>query len=175
VTLFQLLCNAALLTLAGLFTLRPRAVEQRRQLQLAWTVIALDWLVYVSAWAPLSPHRVLLSLGLRVSSPDIWTVSDTIALIAILLLAYNRLWGFILWLCLGMQIIGHAVHRLHPGTFEAYAALLDYWFYVQLATFIVVGAPGAWDRIRYHFDSYRDGVGSYLAAGPAAARSRHGG
>lgn len=171
-TLTDLLFNGALVALAGLFALALPDPRERQQLRLCWTIIALDWLVYVSAWTPLSPHRLLLRLGLSVPSPDIWTVSDTICALAISVIAHNRLWGFALWFFLGVQVMGHEVQRLFPADFAPYTAGLDRWFYAQLITFLMVGAPGVWDCVDRAVHRLWHGLGPGLAAG-ATARTRH--
>lgn len=163
-SLTDFLFNGALVVLAGLFATSCRGQAERRQLLLCWVVIASTWVAYISAWAPASPHRILLSAGVSISSPDLWSISDTIGTLTILAIAYNRLWGFALWLFLGVQIIGHEVQRLYPADFAPYTAYLDLWFRAQLATFVIIGGPGVWDRINHYFSRLRYGVGPHLAA-----------
>lgn len=171
-SLATLALNGTFVLLAGLFALGPRTAEERRQLMLCWLVVAVGWGLYAASWSPVSPHRLLARIGLAIPSPEIWTVSDVSSAVMVLIIAHNRLWGFMLWCFLGAQVVGHEAQRLFPADFAPYTAYLDLWWRAQLVLFAVVGGPGVWTVVDHYTRRLRDGLGKALAAQPAAARSR---
>lgn len=145
-TLGDWLPNAALLALALIFAWHaPR--DQRHQAVLCWGAVAIDWLVYVMSWSPWALHFALKAIGINIPSEEIWPIVDAVAAIAVITMAYERPWAWMLWACLIVQICKSAAHQVFGGAFDPYTRFLDLLFWAQIACFLMIGGRGVWNRV----------------------------
>lgn len=145
-TLGDWLPNAGLLIAALVFGWHaPR--DQRRLAVLCWGIVTLDWLNYVSSWTPFALHFALKAIGINIPSPEIWPIVDAIAAITIVAMAYDKLWAWVLWACLVIQVAKSAAHQVFGGAFDPYTRFLDLFFWAQIACFLMIGGRGVGNRI----------------------------
>lgn len=145
-TLGDWLPNAGLLATALVFAWHA-PLDQRRQAVLCWGIIALDWLNYVLSWTPFALHFALKAIGINILSEEIWPIVDAVAAIAVVAVAYDKLWAWMLWVCLVIQVTKSAAHQVFGGAFDPYTRFLDLFFWAQIACFLMIGGRGVRNRI----------------------------
>lgn len=77
-------------------------------------------------------------------SVDIWAVSDCLSLFAILLIAQDKWWGFVLSAFLLVGCICHALYWLRLADWVGYKTALNFTFLAEESVFYVIGGGGIW-------------------------------
>lgn len=146
VTFSDLLFNALLCALAALCAFHA----PRKDLAAARVCVGLivaDWLLYVMSWSSFSLHAGLVQLGLDIASRDLWSIMDAMVGAGVILRAYDRPWGRLLWVLLAAQVALHGLSEVGVISIDSYFEWLDRLFWGQIAVFVTLGGGGVWQRV----------------------------
>lgn len=80
-------------------------------------------------------------------SVDIWSITDSLALFAILLTAQDKWWSFVLSAFLLIGCTCHALYWLRLADWAGYKSALDFTFLAEESVFYVIGGRGLWDAV----------------------------
>ncbi len=148
-------CGLLLLAAVAVGSLgAPRG--QRSMVLFAGVVLLANWALYASSWvAPAySPAWVIHAhTGIDATPRQMWALVDAASATLIMgvgIAVQHRAekWCLALWLLLVCQIATHGL--VTSGAMEAETSLttLDFFFYGQLAVFLLIGRKGVSDVVR---------------------------
>lgn len=163
VIIYGALCAAAVLFAAA----SPRS--HRRVAVILGAMLLLNWVLFILSYTPYGPVVLFHALGIGIKPTELWAIIDGICGVAALGLAWDRWWGWALWLsAIGQETIHFARYLgIDP---IAYTGWLDNLLRVQLAIFFLMGGPGVRDFLHRGIARLRFRRGEAV---PAHARARN--
>lgn len=151
----DVLAAAALCAVALYCASRVQAADRRAALGSVLIVIA-NWAVCLLSWSmpligydlsPASAFNNIVNVSGLLQHQDIWAISDAIAAMLILYIAYPRWWGFALWGLYTFQLIQHIINHIGLSVFSTYAFGMDLIFAAIIFVFILIGGKGMVDHV----------------------------
>lgn len=94
------------------------------------------------AYTEYAPKYAFQAIGLDVNSKDLWFCADALFGVSCLI-AYDRWWGWALWLCSGLQLTAHMAYGASMFGGVTYTDILADVLLAQIAIFFVMGGRGA--------------------------------
>lgn len=145
-----------LLLLGAVFFAAFAPKDQRGDAVAASLVLLFVWILYVASWTSWSPAAFLRSLtGMSVKSPDVWMYTDALAGGAVVLVAFQRWWGWALWASFVGMFVTHVAKSVGLLGFGPYSDILDGLFLAQVALLYLIGGRGVGDRLHRYLDRLR--------------------
>lgn len=108
-------------------------------------MLTVNWLQFVLSYTPYTPWQDF-------APQDGWAMIDALCGVLILAIAFDRIWGWALWLCALIQIMVHGGYKIGLYDDVFYTDRLDNMLLVQLAIFYFIGGRGVTNRMHRCID-----------------------